>query len=120
MRFYFFRGGVVYVFNDTKQRLPKHALSLHWDQCGGCRRVLGSPRPHAFEILPSSFRSQHSFSNHNSPHNNIPLSSCVNFPSFQLAAADDYEASDWLQAIVQAASSVSKNLFIYKLILKVN
>jgi len=29
--------------------------------------------------------------------------------SFQFAAADEYEASDWLQAFIQAASGVSMN-----------
>ena len=39
-----------------------------------------------------------------------PVIASADQSSFQLAAADDYEASDWLQAFVQAASGVSDNV----------
>jgi hypothetical protein len=74
------RAGVVYVFGDKSYRLPKRVIPLRGN---GCRRIPHAQRPHTFEILLGPQR------------------------SFQFAAADEYEASDWLQAFVQAASGVS-------------
>lgn len=86
---FFNRGGVLYVFADANQRLPNHAVPLHSGQCGGCRRVPHPTRPHTFEIILHSPGT-----------------------TFQLAAADEYEVSDWLQAFVQAASGVSCFIFV--------
>ncbi|XP_039281003.1 uncharacterized protein LOC111048513 isoform X2 [Nilaparvata lugens] len=102
------KGGVLYVFADADQRLPQYAVGLHSGQCCGCRRVPppaqsrprggsggaasrstpppAQTRPHTFEILLP--RPGH---------------------TFQLAAADEYEVSDWLQAFVQAASHVDSD-----------
>ncbi|XP_067006211.2 pleckstrin homology domain-containing family M member 2 isoform X2 [Anabrus simplex] len=80
--YFILKGGVVYMFGDHGHRLPKRVIPLHAGQCQGCRRMLQEPRPHTFEILLGHHR------------------------SFQFAAADEYEASDWLQALVQAASGL--------------
>lgn len=71
---------MVYMFGDKANRLPKRAIPLRGN---GCRRIPHAHRPHTFEILLDPKR------------------------SFQFAAADEYEASDWLQAFIQAASGVS-------------
>lgn len=84
------KAGVLYVFADANQRLPNHAVPLHSGQCGGCRRVPHPSRPHTFEII-------------------LPLPG----NTFQLAAADEYEVSDWLQAFVQAASGDSDSEVIH-------
>ena len=73
---------MVYMFGDKANRLPKRAIPLRGN---GCRRIPHAHRPHTFEILLDPQR------------------------SFQFAAADEYEASDWLQAFIQAASGVSMN-----------
>lgn len=50
-------------------------------ECKGARRATHSPRPHCFEImLKTGF--------------------------LQLAAPDEYVASDWLQALIQSASGL--------------
>lgn len=84
---YFFRGGTLLVFSDVTKQFPKHVLSLECGYFGGCRRVFNSNRPHTFEILPFSQRGL--------------------YGTFQFAAADDYESSDWLQAFIQTSSAVS-------------
>lgn len=68
------------MFGNKSHRLPKRVIPLKGN---GCRRISHARRPHTFEILVGPRR------------------------SFQFAAADEYEASDWLQAFVQAASGVS-------------
>ena len=68
------------MFGDKCHRLPKRVIPLRGN---GCRRIPHDQRPHTFEILLSPRK------------------------SFQFAAADEYEVSDWLQAFVQAASGVS-------------
>ncbi|XP_021914411.1 pleckstrin homology domain-containing family M member 2 isoform X2 [Zootermopsis nevadensis] len=77
--FFLLKAGVVYMFGDKSHRLPKRVIPLKGN---GCRRISHARRPHTFEILVGPRR------------------------SFQFAAADEYEASDWLQAFVQAASGV--------------
>ncbi|PSN50559.1 hypothetical protein C0J52_03512 [Blattella germanica] len=80
--FFMLKAGVVYMFGDKAHRLPKRVIPLRGNGCRGCRRIPYAQRPHTFEILLGPRR------------------------SFQFAAADEYEASDWLQAFVQAASGV--------------
>lgn len=104
--FVILKGGVVYVFSDSKQRIPKHVVSLHMGQCGGCRRVNNSCRPHTFEILPPSPVIMCACNQRNMP---CPVVASSEQSSFQLAAADDYEVSDWLQAFVQAASGMANS-----------
>ena len=83
---FFYRAGVVYMFGDKCHRLPKRVIPLQGNACQGCRRIPNDLRPHTFEILLDQRR------------------------SFQFAAANEYEASDWLQAFVQAASGVSTSV----------
>lgn len=74
------RAGVLYMFNDAQHRIPSLVIGMY--ECKGARRAATSSRPHCFELmLKSGF--------------------------MQLAAPDEYVASDWLQALVQAASGVS-------------
>jgi hypothetical protein len=68
------------MFGDKSHQLPKQGIPLRGN---GCRRIPHAERPHTFEIILSPKR------------------------SIQFAAADEYEASDWLQAFIQAASGVS-------------
>nr|CAD7424649.1 unnamed protein product [Timema monikensis] len=76
-------AGVVYMFNEKKPSIPKRVIPIRGKHCCGCRRIPNAQRPHTFEILIGPHR------------------------SFQFAAADEYEASDWLQAFVQSASGFS-------------
>lgn len=72
------------MFNDAHQKLPNLAIALF--ECKGARRATKSTRPHCFELLLKS-------------------------GFMQLAAPDEYVASEWLQALVQAASGVSISLY---------
>lgn len=80
--YFVLKGGVIYMFTDSKQKLPKRAIPLKGDLCQGCRRIPNSLRPHTFEILLKSNK------------------------SFQFAAPDEYVASEWLQSFVQSASGL--------------
>lgn len=67
------------MFSDSNQKLPSMTINL--SECKGARRAVNSPRPHCFElILKTGF--------------------------LQLAAPDEYVASDWLQTLVQSASGL--------------
>lgn len=67
------------MFPDSNQKLP--SLTICLSECKGARRASNSPRPHCFElILKTGF--------------------------LQLAAPDEYVASDWLQSLVQSASGL--------------
>lgn len=68
------------MFNDAQQKLPNLAIALF--ECKGARRATKSTRPHCFELLLKN-------------------------GFMQLAAPDEYVASEWLQCLVQAASGVS-------------
>ncbi|XP_051161854.1 uncharacterized protein LOC127281914 isoform X2 [Leptopilina boulardi] len=80
--YFVLKGGVVYMFTDSSQRLPKRAIPLKGGLCQGCRRIPNSHRPHTFEILLKSNK------------------------SFQFAAPDEYVASEWLQSFIQSASGL--------------
>ncbi|XP_012288630.1 pleckstrin homology domain-containing family M member 2 [Orussus abietinus] len=80
--YFVLKGGVVYMFTDANQRLPKRAIPLKGGLCQGCRRIPNSHRPHTFEILLRPNK------------------------SFQFAAPDEYVASEWLQSFVQSASGL--------------
>lgn len=56
-------------------------MVISLSECKGARRASNSPRPHCFEIL-------------------------LKTGFLQLAAPDEYVASDWLQALVQSASGL--------------
>lgn len=77
--FLFCRAGVLYMFADSNKKLPSMVIAL--SECKGARRAITSPRPHCFEIL-------------------------LKTGTLQLAAPDEYVASDWLQTLVQSASGL--------------
>lgn len=83
-----FRAGVLYMFNDALQKIPSMVIALY--ECKGARRAAISNRPHCFELL-------------------------LKTGFMQLAAPDEYVASEWLQALVQAASGVNLIYFIFML-----
>ncbi|CRK97449.1 CLUMA_CG010838, isoform A [Clunio marinus] len=76
--YFMLKAGVLYLFNDSTEKIPSWAVSLP-NECQGARRCVTSTRPHCFEIL-------------------------LRTGSIQLAAPDEYIASDWLQSVIQAAS----------------
>ena len=76
--YFMLKAGVLYLFNDSTQKIPSWAVSLT-NECQGARRCVTSTRPHCFEIL-------------------------LRTGSMQMAAPDEYVASDWLQSVIQAAS----------------
>lgn len=81
--YFILKGGVLYMLSSPSNRVPMRALPLSGGGCIGAHR-LGPPhslRPHTFELLLG------------------PL-------ALQLAAPDEYVASDWLQALVQTASGL--------------
>lgn len=80
--YFVLNGGVVYMFTDSSQRLPKRAIPLKGGLCQGCRRIPNAHRPHTFEILLKPNK------------------------AFQFAAPDEYVASEWLQSFVQSASGL--------------
>lgn len=67
------------MFNDASQKIPSWAVAL--TECQGARRAQAAGRPHCFELL---------------------LLTGI----LQLAAPDEYVASDWLQSLIQAASGL--------------
>lgn len=74
------------MFADAQHRIPSLVLGMY--ECRGARRADNATsavggRPHCFELV------------------------LRNGALMQLAAPDEYVASDWLQALVQAASGVS-------------
>ncbi|XP_055544179.1 uncharacterized protein LOC129729556 [Wyeomyia smithii] len=77
--YFLLKAGVLYLFADASQKLPTWAVALA--ECQGARRSLHSGRPYCFELL-------------------------LRTGALQLAAPDEYVASDWLQALVQAASGL--------------
>lgn len=77
--YFLLKAGVLYMFNDSAQKIPTYAFTL--PECQGARRAMQAGRPHCFELLLKS-------------------------GLLQLAAPDEYVASEWLQALVQAASGL--------------
>lgn len=67
------------MFHDASEKIPITAMSL--SECQGARRLMTVGRPHCFELLLKTG----------------PL---------QLAAPDEYVASEWLQGLVQSASGL--------------
>lgn len=70
------------MFADSNKKLPSMVIAL--SECKGARRALCSPRPHCFEIM-------------------------LNTGILQLAAPDEYVASEWLISVVQSASGLYEN-----------
>lgn len=79
--YFMLKAGVLYLFNDSTQKIPHWAVSLP-NECQGAKRCVTSNRPHCFEILLRS-------------------------GSLQLAAPDEFVASDWLQSVIQASNSLN-------------
>ncbi|XP_016980295.1 uncharacterized protein LOC108045475 [Drosophila rhopaloa] len=77
--FFLLKAGVLYMFNDSTQRLPSWAMALA--ECQGAQRTVKSERPHCFEIM-------------------------LKGELLQMAAPDEYVASEWLQALLQSATSL--------------
>lgn len=73
------------MFTDSSQKIPSWAMALA--ECQGARRAVKAQRPHCFEII------------------------LKNKMLLQLAAPDEYVASEWLQALLQSASGVSWQKF---------
>ncbi|XP_062121934.1 LOW QUALITY PROTEIN: uncharacterized protein LOC133835834 [Drosophila sulfurigaster albostrigata] len=77
--YFLLKAGVLYMFNDSTQKLPSWAMALA--ECQGARRAVKSARPHCFEIM-------------------------LKGQLLQMAAPDEYVASEWLQALLQSASGL--------------
>lgn len=67
------------MFGDANKKLPSMVIGIN--ECKCARRAVASQRPHCFEIM---------------------LKTSV----LQLAAPDEYVASEWLQTVVQSASGL--------------
>ncbi|EDV43255.1 uncharacterized protein Dana_GF16616, isoform A [Drosophila ananassae] len=78
--YFLLKAGVLYMFNDSTQRLPSWAVALA--ECQGARRTMKSERPHCFEMM-------------------------LKGELLQMAAPDEYVASEWLQALLQSASGLT-------------
>ncbi|XP_070137270.1 uncharacterized protein prd1 isoform X2 [Drosophila bipectinata] len=78
--YFLLKAGVLYMFNDSTQRLPSWAVALA--ECQGARRTMKSERPHCFEMM-------------------------LKGELLQMAAPDEYVASEWLQALLQSASGLN-------------
>lgn len=76
------RAGVLYMLSSPSYKVPMKVFPLINGACQGARRIYHYPRPHTFQII-------------------------VEGKTLYLAAPDEYVASDWLQALVHAASGVS-------------
>lgn len=76
--YFILKAGVLYMLSAPSNRVPMRVLPLINGACEGARRVF-SARPHTFQLI-------------------------VNGSALQLAAPDEYVASDWLQALIHAAS----------------
>ncbi|XP_047100950.1 uncharacterized protein LOC124719799 [Schistocerca piceifrons] len=94
--FFILKAGVLYQFADQAQRLPLSALLLGGGHCLGARRIaVAHARPHSFELCTAA--------------DGDGSGAAVEGRDkrvLQMAAADEYEASEWLQALVQAASGL--------------
>ncbi|XP_053969439.1 uncharacterized protein LOC128871596 [Anastrepha ludens] len=77
--YFLLKAGVLYMFNDSTQKIPSWAMALA--ECQGARRAVKAGRPHCFEII-------------------------LKGQLLQLAAPDEYVASEWLQALLQTASGL--------------
>lgn len=74
------KAGVCYQFSDSEDRTFRSYVQLLGGGCVGCRRVPTADRPHTFELILADDR------------------------TLQLAAPNEIEASEWLQAFLQAVS----------------
>ncbi|XP_049843771.1 pleckstrin homology domain-containing family M member 2 [Schistocerca gregaria] len=94
--FFILKAGVLYQFADQAQRLPLSALLLGGGHCLGARRIaVAHARPHSFELCTAADGDGSGAAVEGRDRRVL-----------QMAAADEYEASEWLQALVQAASGL--------------
>ncbi|XP_046983096.1 uncharacterized protein LOC124553253 [Schistocerca americana] len=94
--FFILKAGVLYQFADQAQRLPLSALLLGGGHCLGARRIaVAHARPHSFELCTAA-----------DGDGSGAVVEGRDRRVLQMAAADEYEASEWLQALVQAASGL--------------
>uniref|UniRef100_A0A6B2EHW4 Putative pleckstrin similarity domain protein n=1 Tax=Phlebotomus kandelakii TaxID=1109342 RepID=A0A6B2EHW4_9DIPT len=77
--YFLLKAGVLYMFSDAALKIPSWAIAL--TECQGARRAVNTTRPHCFELM-------------------------LRTGTLQLAAPDEYVASEWLQALVQSASGL--------------
>ncbi|KAL3283510.1 hypothetical protein HHI36_006649 [Cryptolaemus montrouzieri] len=77
--YFILKAGVMYMLSSASHRIPMKVYPLINGACHGARRIPTSPRPHTFQII-------------------------VDGKSLQLAAPDEYVASEWLQALIHAAN----------------
>lgn len=76
---------MLYMLSSPSYKVPMKVFPLINGACQGARRINHYPRPHTFQII-------------------------VEGKPLFLAAPDEYVASEWLQALVHAASGVSSKL----------
>lgn len=79
--YFILKGGVLYMLTSPTCRIPVKVIPLQNGACNGAHRTPAKPRPHTFELLTDT-------------------------ESLEFAASDEYEASEWLQSLVQAASGM--------------
>ncbi|XP_017774358.1 PREDICTED: uncharacterized protein LOC108561080 isoform X2 [Nicrophorus vespilloides] len=79
--YFILKAGVLYMLSSPSHRVPMRVLPLINGACQGARRVHNFPRPHTFQLIVSG-------------------------NTLHLAAPDEFVASEWLQALVHAASGV--------------
>ncbi|XP_022918977.2 uncharacterized protein [Onthophagus taurus] len=77
--YFILKAGVLYMLSSPSHRVPMRVLPLINGACQGARRIHNYPRPHTFQLN-------------------------IGGTTLHLAAPDEYVASDWLQALVHAAS----------------
>lgn len=77
--YFILKAGVLYMLSSASNRVPMMVYPLINGACQGARRLPNSPRPHTFQII-------------------------INGKNLQLAAPDEYVASEWLQALIHAAN----------------
>lgn len=72
------------MLSSPSHRVPMRVLPLINGACQGASRVYNCPRPHTFQLIVGSV-------------------------NLHLAAPDEYVASEWLQALVHAASGTNNH-----------
>ncbi|KAF5277776.1 hypothetical protein FQR65_LT03756 [Abscondita terminalis] len=77
--YFILKAGILYMLSSPSHRLPMRVLPLINGSCQGAWRIYNCNRPHTFQVQ-------------------------VGNTTLHLAAPDEYVASEWLQALVHAAS----------------
>ncbi|KAB0797328.1 hypothetical protein PPYR_08322 [Photinus pyralis] len=77
--YFILKAGILYMLSSPSHRLPMRVLPLINGACQGAWRIYNCSRPHTFQVQ-------------------------VGLTTLHLAAPDEYVASEWLQALVHAAS----------------